>query len=344
MFFVVSGDKVYGEQKNTSGKYPLVSISIDANNAITVKDEGEGITTLPEKYYRASIQEVVAMFGITSAAGYKPPATIAGNDPVLIYLDEASKAVILTAANPTAGDFSAVASSDTNVATVAEEDGTFTITPVAAGTCNITAKWTPTDTDFAASTVTIPVTVAKRKIEFEPVRDQSLTKAVDKTITLQPNVNSALSYTVLSTDSGICSPAMDATAGHENDLILTVADASPLGVAIISVSAVDASGKSDDSDVMRFKVRLCDEAVTITAIDNQSVKKGESKDVTVVCAGATVCEAVSSDTTKVKVEIIDKLKVKVTALGTAGQSATVTVYCDKRGYGEDSEDFTVTIT
>ncbi len=263
----------------TNSRYPLVSIAKDANGVITITDEGDGIAALPESYLYCSLNEVVAMFSVTATNEYEPRATITGNDPVTIYLDEASKAVTLTIANPALGDFSAVASSSTAVATVAEADSVFTITPVAAGTCNITATWTPTDTDFAASSVTIPVTVVKRKIEFVPVRDQSLTKAIDKTIVLQPNVStgSALSYVVLSTDTAICSPAITGTDGHENDLVLTVADASPLGVATISVFATDTNSKASDSDVMTFNVRVCDSAVTITAIADQRLPQVQAK-------------------------------------------------------------------
>lgn len=346
MFLAVVGDKVYGKEKNVAGKHPLVSVTVDAQNAITITDEGQGIDALPSSYILATPEEVIAMFGITSSAGYKPPANIVGNDPAIIYLDEANKVVTLTVSDPAEGDFSDVASSDTKIATVTEAGGVFTIVPVAVGVCNVTAKWTPTDTDFATSTVTIPVVVAKRQIEFAPIRDQRLTKNVNKTITLTPNVSSgsALSYIVDSTDTAICSPAMSVEDGHGNDLVLTVPVATPQGEATISVSASDTNGKAFESEVVCFKVRVHDSAVTITAIDDVTLKSGESEEITVVCAGAGIREVTTSDAAHVTVEKTDTLKLKVTAVGAAGDSATITVYCDKRGYGEASKAFTVTVS
>ena len=343
MYFVV-GDKVYSATYDEdNSRYPLVSVAMAADGAITVTDEGDGIAELPAVYRKCTLEEVIAIFAIVPGGEYEPPATITGNDPVTIYMDEANKVVTLTIANPALGDFSAVASSNTDVATVTEADSAFTITPVAEGTCNITAKWTPTDTDFAASTVTIPVTVARRKVEIATVRSQRLTKNVPKTIILQPNISS-VTYTALSSDTGICAVAITGTTGHEHDLVLTPAETAPLGRCKITVSAVETNGKADDSDVMSFWVSVCNSAVTITAIDDQTVEAGKSKEITVTCAGAEIKEVTTSDATHVTVEKTDKLKFKVTAVGEAEDTATVTVYCDKRGYGEDSEDLTVTVS
>jgi hypothetical protein len=345
--FIVIENRVYSDVFDEENeRYPLVSIAKASTGVITVTDEGDGVAALPATYRKCTLEEVLAIFNIVANSEYEPPATITGNDPVIIYLDEANKAVTLTVANPSAGDFSSVASSSTAIATVAEADGVFTITPVAAGSCAITATWTPTDTDFAASAVTIPVVVAKRKIEFAPVRNQSLTKSVDKTIILQPNVEagSTLVYTVTSTDTGICSAAITGTEGHLNDLVLTVADTSPLGKCTISVSATDSNGKADDSDVMSFDVEVCDAAVTITAIADTTVEAGKSKEITVTCAGAEIREVTTSDATHVTVEKTAPLKFTVTAVGDAEDTAVITVYCDKRGYGEDDEALTVTIT
>ena len=346
MFYVIE-DRVYSDVFDTvNNRYPLVSISKAADGSITVTDEGDGIDKLPALYRRCTLDEVIAIFGISSTTGYKPRATITGNDPVTIYLDEEHRDVTLTVSNPSTGAFSDVASSDSNVATVTESSKVFTIVPVGVGECVITATWTPTDTDFATSVVKIPVTVVKRQIEFAPVRDQNLTINTPKTIVLQPNVSSGstLSYTVLSSDTDICTVAITGTEGHENDLVITPAKTTPLGTAIISVSAVDTQSKALDSEIMWFKVRVCASAVSITAIDNIDLKAGESKEISVKCAGATIREVTTSDSSHVAAEITGKLKLKVTAVGDPTDTATITVYCDKRGYGEDSEDFTVTIT
>jgi hypothetical protein len=344
MYFVIE-DRVYSAAYDeVNNRYPLVSVAMAADGAVTVTDEGEGVAVIPAGYRKCSLEEVIAIFAIVPEGEYEPFATITGNEPVTVYLDEANKAVALTVANPALGDFSSVASSNTNIATVTEVDGTFTIVPVAVGTCNVTAKWTPTDTDFAVSNITIPVTVARRKIEIKQVRNQNLTKgnANAKTIILEPNVD-GVTYTVTSSDTDICTAAVTGTTGHENDLVLTPDDAT-LGKCKICVSAVDSNGKADDSEVMSFWVNVCDSAVTITAISDQTVDAGESKEITVTCAGAEIREVTTSDATHVTVEKTAKLKFKINAVGDAGDTATVVVYCDKRGYGEDSEDLTVTIT
>ena len=343
MYFVI-GDKVYSATYDeNNSRYPLVSVAMAAAGAITVVDEGEGIATLPASYRKCTLEEVIAIFAIVPGGEYEPPATITGNDPVTIYMDEANKVVTLTIEKPALGDFSDVKSSAVAVATVTEADSVFTIVPVAEGVCNITAKWTPTDTDFAASNVTIPVTVATRKVEIAQVRDQNLTKNVAKTIVLQPNISS-VTYTALSSDTGICAVAITGGTGHEHDLVLTPAVSAPLGKCRVSVSAVESNAKAEDSEVMSFWVNVCDSAVTITAIDDTTVKAGESKEITAVCAGAEIREITTSDPTHVTVEKTGKLKFKVHGVGKATDTATVTIYCDKRGYGEDSEALTVTVS
>jgi hypothetical protein len=342
--YIVYQDRVYSATfDEANSRYPLVSIAMDADGGVTVTDEGDGIATLPAGYRLCSLEEVLAIFSIEPESEYEPPATISGADPVTVYLD-AAKVVTLTASNPSVGTFSDVKSSNTNIATVSVSGGTITITPVAVGTCNVTAKFTPTDEDFAVSNITIPVTVARRKIEIKQVRNQNLTKgsANAKTIILEPNVD-GVTYTVTSSDTDICTAAVTGTMGHENDLVLTPDDAT-LGKCKICVSAVDSYGKADDSEVMSFWVNVCNSGVSITAIDDQNLEVGETKEITVTCAGAEIREVTTSDATHVTVEKTAKLKFKINAVGDAGDTATVVVYCDKRGYGEDSEDLTVTIT
>jgi hypothetical protein len=95
---------------------------------------------------------------------------------------------------------------------------------------------------------------------------------------------------------------------------------------------------------MTFDVDVCDTAVSITAIDDTTVAAGASKEIAVTCAGAEIREVTTSDSTHVTVEKTAKLKFKVTAVGVATNTAIITVYCDKRGYGESSEGLTVTIS
>ena len=338
MYFVIE-DRVYSAAYDeVNNHYPLVSVAMAADGAVTVTDEGEGVAVIPAGYRKCSLEEVIAIFAIVPEGEYEPPATITGNDPVTVYLDEANKAVTLVAANPSAGTFSGVASDDTGVATVTASDGTVTIVPVGVGACNVTITFTPTDTNFAASEVTIPVTVAKRQIEIAPVRNFSLAVNTTREVALESNV-AGVAYTVLSSDSGIC--AVSETNGT---LTLTPAASAPLGLAIISVAAVLANGKADDSAVMKFRVRVCASAVTITEIGDASLEVGTSDTVTVVSAGAEIREVVSSDETVVTVEKTGKLELTITAVGDAAETADITVYCDKRGHGEGSDTFKVTLT
>ena len=142
---------------------------------------------------------------------------------------------------------------------------------------------------------------------------------------------------VVTSDTGICDVSV--TSGV---ITLTPAEAAPKGSAIIKVSATGTNAY--DSDIMSFTVKVCATAVTITAISDQTLAAGESKEISVTCAGATIKEVTTSDATHITTEITDNLKFKIYAVGDAEDTATVTVYCDKRGYGEDSEELTVTIT
>ena len=67
--FIVIENRVYASTKNAFGKYPLVSITKDASGAVTIKDECEGITTLPAMYRKMTLEEVIAAFNITSETG-----------------------------------------------------------------------------------------------------------------------------------------------------------------------------------------------------------------------------------------------------------------------------------
>ena len=333
--FIVIYNRVYSATPE-AGTYYLVSIAVDAvTGAVTVTAKDEGITELPARYSLMTLEEVIAKFDI---AAYKPPATLAGNDPVTIYLDETNKQVTITATKPSTGTFSDHKSDDTDIATVTASGGTLTIVPVAVGKCNVSIKFTPTDTDFGAVVATIPVTVERRQIKIDQVRNQQLKKNTTKDIVLTSNV-SGVAYTVLSSDTGIC--GVSETSGT---VTLAPAETAPLGVAIITVSATLASGKADDSDVMKFRVRGCDDAVSITPVGPTNLEAGKTKAVTVACAGAEIREVSSADPAKVEVEKTGKLEITLTGKGTAGQTADITVYCDKRGYGEDDDTFTVTLT
>lgn len=84
--FIVIENRVYAFVKNASGKYPLVSITKDASGAVTIKDEGEGITTLPAMYKKMTLEEVIAAFNITSGAnnGYKEVADTNEHKPITV--------------------------------------------------------------------------------------------------------------------------------------------------------------------------------------------------------------------------------------------------------------------
>lgn len=333
-------NRLYGEYDSDNSRYPLVSLSKDAAGAVAVTDEGDGVAALPAGYLVLSLAEAVATFAVTASVAYAPPATITGFDDLTVYIDEPNKTFAPVIANPALGAWTQETSSDTGAATVGESAGTFTVTPVDVGETEISAKWTPTDTNFAAEVKSMKCTIAKRQIVITQVRDQQLTINTTKAIALANNVGaaSAVVYTVLSSDTGIC-----AVAETDGTLTLTPAASAPKGYATISVLAVDSNGKADDSEIMTFNVWVCASAVSITAISDQSVTADAEKEITVTCAGATIKEVTTSDATHFTTEITDKLKFKIAAVGEADDTATITVYCDKRGYGEDSEDFTATV-
>lgn len=77
MFFVV-GNHVYASTKNKSGKYPLVSISIDSAGVVSLTDKGEGITTLPPIYKKMTLEEVIATFGTVGTVTVEAVSSNAG--------------------------------------------------------------------------------------------------------------------------------------------------------------------------------------------------------------------------------------------------------------------------
>lgn len=345
--FCVIENRVYALAKNTSNKYPLVSISISSSGVVTIKDEGEGITTLPGTYKKLTLEEVIATFGITSEAGggYKPFVDLGGYEPVTIYLDETNKAVTITAANPSAGVFSGT-SSNTNVATVTNSDGVFTIVPVAEGSCAVTVKFDPTDTDFADTYCAIPVTVAKRQVVLEQQRDIHMVKSTSSpdvsstaTAVIKANVATPTIYAVSSDEDNI------AVAVDGQTITFTAAD-DKTGEAIIKVYGTKTN--ADDSADMEFKVKAYASAsASVTAAPNDfNIDQGEEVELTwTLPTGGSIVEATSSDDTHIEIVGItasNKVKVKGVA-PTNGDQATITAYYQQRGKGQASDTVVGTV-
>lgn len=334
--FIVIENRVYASAKNASNKYPLVSISVDANGVVTMTDEGEGIATLPGMYNKMTLEEVIATFNITSATGgdYKPFVDLGGYEPVTIYLDEASKVVTITAENPSAGVFTGV-SSTTGVATVTNSDGVFTIVPVAEGVCDITVKFDPTDTDFADTYCVIPVTVAKRKVVLEQQRDIQMVKS-----TGNPDVSSTAIAVI---KSNVATPTIYAVSSDEDNVAVSVTDQTititaaddKTGEATIKVYGTKAN--ADDSDDMEFKVHAyANASAAATAPDAFDIDADEEMELTwTLPTGGTIVEATSSDDTHIQIiGVTAKNKVKVKAVGGNGDQATITAYYQQRGKGQ----------
>lgn len=335
--FIVIENRVYALAKNASGKYPLVSISIDANGVVTLTDEGEGITTLPGMYKKMTLEEVIATFSITSEAGgdYKPFVDLGGYEPVTIYLDEASKVVTITAENPSEGVFTGV-SSNTGVATVTNSDGVFTIVPGAEGACDVTVKFDPTDTDFADTYCVIPVTVAKRQVVLEQQRNIQMVKSTSSpvvsstaTAVIKANVATPTIYAVSSDEDNI------AVAVDGQTITFTAAD-DKTGEAIIKVYGTKTN--ADDSADMEFKVHAyANASAAATAPDAFDIDQGEEVELTwTLPTGGSIVEATSSDDTHIEiVGITAKNKVKVKGVApTNGDQATITAYYQQRGKGQ----------
>jgi len=336
--FCVIENRVYALAKNTSNKYPLVSISISSSGVVTIKDEGEGITTLPGTYKKLTLEEVIATFGITSEAGggYKPFVDLGGYEPVTIYLDETNKAVTITAANPSAGVFSGT-SSNTNVATVTNSDGVFTIVPVAEGSCAVTVKFDPTDTDFADTYCAIPVTVAKRQVVLEQQREIHMVKS-----TSNPKVSSTATAVI---KANVATPTVVAVSSDEDNIAVAVENQTititaaddKTGEATIKVYGTKTN--ADDSVDMEFKVRAyaSASAAVTAAPDNFDINQGEEVELTwTLPTGESIVEATSSDDTHIEiVGITAKNKVKVKGVApTNDDQATITAYCQQRGKGQ----------
>lgn len=334
--FIVIENRVYASAKNASNKYPLVSISVDANGVVTITDEGEGIATLPAMYKKMTLEEVIATFSITADVdgGYKPFVDLDGYDPVTIYLDESNKVVTITAANPSAGVFTGT-SSNTDVATVTNSNGAFTIVPVAEGVCDITVKFKPTDTDFADTYCKIPVTVAKRKVVLEQQRDIQMVKS-----TSSPDVSSTVTVKI---KANVAAPTVTAVSSDEDNVAVSVTDQTititaaddKTGEATIKVYGTKAN--ADDSDDMEFKVHVyANASAAATAPDAFDIDADEEMELTwILPTGGTIVEATSSDDTHIQiVGITAKNKVKVKAVGGNGDQATITAYYQQRGKGQ----------
>jgi len=336
--FCVIENRVYALTKNTSNKYPLVSISISSSGVVTIKDEGEGITTLPGTYKKLTLEEVIATFGITSEAGggYKPFVDLGGYEPVTIYLDETNKAVTITAANPSAGVFSGT-SSNTNVATVTNSDGVFTIVPVAEGSCAVTVKFDPTDTDFADTYCAIPVTVAKRQVVLEQQRDIHMVKS-----TSSPDVSSTATAVI---KANVATPTVVAVSSDEDNVSVSVTDQTititaaddKTGEATIKVYGTKTN--ADDSADMEFTVHVyaAASAAVSAAPSAFNIDKDDEAELTwTLPAGESIVEATSSDETHIQIlGITAKNKVKVKAVAPSnGDQATITAYCQQRGKGQ----------
>jgi len=336
--FCVIENRVYALAKNTSNKYPLVSISINSSGVVTIKDEGEGITTLPGTYKKLTLEEVIATFGITSetGGGYKPFVDLGGYEPVTIYLDETNKVVTITAANPSAGVFTGT-SSNTNVATVTNSNGAFTIVPVAEGVCDITVKFKPTDTDFADTYCKIPVTVAKRKVVLEQQRDIHMVKS-----TSSPDVSSTATAVI---KANVATPTVVAVSSDEDNVSVSVTDQTititaakdKTGEATIKVYGTKAN--ADDSDDMEFKVHVyANASAAVSAAPSAfNIDKDDEAELTwTLPAGESIVEATSSDETHIQIlGITAKNKVKVKAVAPSnGDKATITAYCQQRGKGQ----------
>ena len=334
MMFIVIENRVYASAKNAQNKYPLVSISIDEDGVVTITDEGQGITTLPAMYKKMTLEEVIATFSITADVdgGYKPFVDLDGYDPVTIYLDESNKVVTITAANPSAGVFTGT-SSKTDVATVTNIDGAFTIVPVAEGVCDITVKFVPTDTDFADTYCVIPVTVEKRQVVLEPQRNIQIVKST----TGSPSTATAV------IKANVASPTIVANSSDEDNIEVSVSNQTitftaaedKTGGAIIKVYGTKTG--ADDSADIEFKVHAYATAsAAATAPADFDVDSGEEVELEwTLPSGGKIVEAVSSDDTHIEVlAITADNKVKVKAVGGNGDQATITAYYQQRGKGQ----------
>lgn len=339
-FYVVNGTLVYGELDTGSGLYPLLKISVDAEGAYTILDTGSGIDELPAGTLTMPLWMVARKFQITVANPYEPVAAIASHAPVSINLDTGAVTVVITP-DPAEGAFTEEASSATGVCTVSESGGTFTLTPVAAGTATITALWTPTNTDLAASEISFEVTVVKRTVTVDAVRDYQIVKgeggegatnAVDIPITV-------LGGLTPTTVEAYVSDGSEVEVSVTGNVITVTPSATYVGKSVISVWATKANCNAMAA-AYEINVEVCatQTGAFVTTPSAVSDKKhGETETLTFApAAGASIVEFNTSDASHVAIQSYNLAAgtCVIEMVGVAGETANITATAHKRGLGQ----------
>lgn len=335
MDYYVSGRNVYGSFDEGNSIYPLLRITVDEAGAFTVTEAGGGVAALPAGTLFCELWEVAKMFQIATDNPYEPLAVTDAPATVALNLDAGAQVVNVTA-SPAAGDWSLVASDATGVCTVSEADGAFTLTPVAAGSATITGRFTPTDTDFAAIDISMEVTVTKRTVTIDPIRDYQITVGTSNAVVVPVKVLGGLTP---ATVEAYASDGSELTVSVSGANITVTPSAAVIGKSTITVFATKANCDPSVTPAT-FEVEVCATQVgafvtTPSAVSNK--KHGESTTLTFAPAsGASIVEFNTSDASHVAIESYSLAAGTVTIRmdGTAGQTANITATAHKRGLGQ----------
>lgn len=350
MDYYVSGRNVYGSFDEGNEIYPLLRITVDEAGAFTVTEAGGGVAALPAGTLFCELWEVAKMFQIATDNPYEPLAVTDAPATVALNLDAGAQVVNVTA-SPAAGDWSLVASDATGVCTVSEADGAFTLTPVAAGSATITGRFTPTDTDFAVIDISMEVTVTKRTVAIDPIRNYQ--------ITLGEGGEGATNAVVVPVTvlGGLAPATVEAYVSDGSEVAVTVDGANItvtpsvefVGKSTITVHATKANCDPSVTPAT-FEVEVCATQVgafvtTPAAVSDK--KHGESTTLTFVPAsGASIVEFNTSDASHVAITAYSLAAGTVTIRmdGVAGETANITATAHKRGLGQRiSDNVAVTI-
>lgn len=333
--YYVSGRNVYGDFNASAGVYPLLRISVDENGAYTVAEAGGGVTALPAEHHVADLWEVARMLQITPDSPYEPLVGIDAPSALSMFLDEGSDSFLVTA-SPAEGSWANVASSDTDVLTVSEDNGLFTLLLLSEGTARVTATWVPTDADYAGGTISVDVTVEKREVVVDPIRDYQIVKGSDNTVDVPVTIfggetpDSLEAYTSDGAEVNVTVTGAVIT--------LTPADAI-VGTAVIDVYAIR-DGAETNAIQRSFNVEVCAAQTAAFAVEPAAVPAPETnQDISLTFVPATGASILSFATSDPAVAAIQSYNlaagtVVVRFLGAGGDTAEITATAQKRGYGQ----------
>lgn len=249
--------------KNSDDEFHLIGMAIDADGVVTITEATDDLTADIDDYGPFCIMEmaeVLAKFAITPTTPMLPKTLVLDvPSEVPVPLDSPTGGVIDIIAL-TGGTFGVtVASSDTNVCTVAFDTDTITITPVAEGQAVITTTVADSTDTYADAVFLTTATVAKRNLVFEEIQDKVIeagATGADVDLVSLGYSNAISAVDVYSSDAEIVAVtyADDGTNAKVGTITYTP-HATQLGEVTITVKASDPKALNVNAE-LSFKVRV----------------------------------------------------------------------------------------